>query len=259
MRYPEEVKQQARELYAQGLSLREVGRRLGVSHHAIRLWLDFEAAKRKREKDRSRYRVNPEPARENARQWAKANPERKRENHKQWRKNNPEYYYTNREKLREKSRRWYQKHAESRQEYARHYRQKNLERLRERDRLWHKENPEQSRERAAFSRAAKRRATPPWLTPEHRKQMRALHAEARRLKKATGIPHHVDHIIPLQAKFNLRGKQIACGLHVPWNLQVMPGPENCAKNCKLPGPEHWTAPAPSGIIEGSSGDTHGFA
>lgn len=254
MKYTEEVKQKARALHAQGLSLRDVGRRLGVSHHAVRLWLDPEAAERKRENDRGRYRANPEPAREYARQWAEANPERKRENQQQWRKNNPEYYYTNREKLREKARRWYQRNRESCQKSAWQYRQKNLQRLRERDRLWHKENPEISRERNAFRRAAKRQATPPWLTPEHRKQMTALHAQARRLEKRTGIPHHVDHIIPLVAKFDGAGEQVACGFHVPWNLQILPGPENCSKNCKLPGPEHWTATTPCGTIEESSGE-----
>jgi len=77
----------------------------------------------------------------------------------------------------------------------------------------------------AARRAARLQATPPWV---NKKEILAFYAEARRLTKETGIPHEVDHIHPL------RCKQL-CGLHVPWNLQVIPRVENRKKHNRYDG------------------------
>ena len=71
--------------------------------------------------------------------------------------------------------------------------------------------------------ATKLNASPPWLTQEHRDQIAALYLEARTKGIQTGAPHNVDHIIPL------RGESVT-GLHVPWNLRVIPAHENRRKS-----------------------------
>ena len=75
-------------------------------------------------------------------------------------------------------------------------------------------------------RAAKIGAMPCWLTDEQRRQIAAIYRKARRLSRETGVEHHVDHIHPL------RGETV-CGLHVPWNLQILTESENCAKSNNL--------------------------
>jgi hypothetical protein len=77
-----------------------------------------------------------------------------------------------------------------------------------------------------FRRAAQISATPPWLTKQHRKQIAQIYKEARRLTKMTGIPYHVDHIVPLT-------NPLVCGLHVPWNLRAIPANDNLQKSNKF--------------------------
>jgi hypothetical protein len=63
---------------------------------------------------------------------------------------------------------------------------------------------------------------PKWANPS---AIKAVYAECKRLTQETGIPHHVDHIIPL------RGEYVS-GLHVETNLQVLPRIENLRKRNK---------------------------
>lgn len=74
-------------------------------------------------------------------------------------------------------------------------------------------------------RGGKKQGTPPWLTEEQLLEIQMIYALARDCKVVTGEPYEVDHIVPI------RGKSI-CGLHVPWNLQVLPADLNRGKGNK---------------------------
>lgn len=114
-----------------------------------------------------------------------------------------------------------------------HGKSRTLEYHREAHRKWAAANPEKVIANSLRGNKAKKLRIPKWLTDEHWAQIAALYAEARRLTKETGIVHHVDHIYPL------RGKTCS-GLHVPWNLQVIPWVENLHKANKLPEEICWT-------------------
>lgn len=64
------------------------------------------------------------------------------------------------------------------------------------------------------------------LTAEHKLAINMLHARSRELTRKTGIPHEVDHIVPLC------GENVS-GLHVPWNLQILPRLDNRRKRNSL--------------------------
>lgn len=76
--------------------------------------------------------------------------------------------------------------------------------------------------RAVLRKAAKLQATPRWLHGDHKKEMADFYKAAKMFQLYTGTEYHVDHIVPLQG-------ETVCGLHVPWNLQLLPWDENLSK------------------------------
>jgi len=104
----------------------------------------------------------------------------------------------------------------------REYYDKNKIRRLEFGSKWRTENRDKVNYYTAKRKAAKLQRTPHWLAEEDFKAIGAFYTESRRLTEETGIPHHVDHIIPLQ------GENVS-GLHVPSNLQILTAPENSRK------------------------------
>jgi hypothetical protein len=103
-----------------------------------------------------------------------------------------------------------------------HNYQKALDNNKHRVKKFADKNPSKIVAKAMKRRAAKLKRTPPWLTEEHFEQMENVYFHAKIVEDFTGEKQHVDHIEPLQGKDR-------CGLHVPWNLQVLPALENMKK------------------------------
>jgi len=101
---------------------------------------------------------------------------------------------------------------------------KNKEKILARQKKWRLTEAGKTLERAkrAKRRAQQKQKTPKWANPA---AIKVLYKEAIRKTLETGVIHHVDHIIPL------RGKNVS-GLHVEYNLQVIPAHENIKKSNK---------------------------
>jgi hypothetical protein len=116
----------------------------------------------------------------------------------------------------------YEKHKSARLEKAQIYRDRNSGRIKSYLRSYQKKNLPKYAANNAFRNKRMVDATPNWLTGCQRENMESYYKEARRLTEDTGVKHEVDHIVPIKG-------ETVCGLHVPWNLQVIPKSQNISK------------------------------
>lgn len=130
------------------------------------------------------------------------------------------YYYENRDK-------YLQRHAENnenpevkmaKKKYNIDYVEKNREELKAKRRARSDYNSMKAAERRVQKQSASIQ-----LSEEHQREIRNIYWLALDLRRATGEQYDVDHIVPI------KGKNI-CGLHVPWNLQILPSDINKSKS-----------------------------
>jgi hypothetical protein len=105
------------------------------------------------------------------------------------------------------------------------WREENREQHNATNRNWNANNKPVKAALQAKRKSAILQRTPSW--DPHAHLIVAKYQLAAMLAKASGIEHHVDHIIPLQ------GRKVS-GLHVFSNLRVIPGTDNVKKSNKFP-------------------------
>jgi len=153
---------------------------------------------------------------------------------KEWRLKNPEKFKANqkrskdknREKIRKDGLDYYYKTRERQLALGKKRRDANPEKERARGRKFRQENKGSVNNRCARRRSKKAKATPIWSTKEDSLKIKTFYDEAARLTKETGIKHDVDHILPIN------GETIS-GLHVHWNLQILPRNLNIRKGNRI--------------------------
>ncbi len=145
------------------------------------------------------YQRNKQKYIDRANEWRQLNPDKYKERNKS---------YFSREDVKEASR------ARTKEWVV-----NNKEKKRESDKKWVSENRAIMTSYKAKRRAKEQMATPAWLTKAQLDAIKSVYIESERLSLETGIPHQVDHIVPLSGR-------IVSGLHVPWNLRAIPATEN---------------------------------
>ena len=119
--------------------------------------------------------------------------------------------------------------AKNRKELAEKRRAKYLENRSEvlrKTAEWKRANPAMVNARSMKRHAGKTCRTPAWLTDLDKFVIQEIYDLAQMMTQMTGTPHEVDHILPLHG-------QTVSGLHVPWNLRVIPQSHNASKQNKV--------------------------
>lgn len=102
------------------------------------------------------------------------------------------------------------------------FRENNKEKVKLFNKNWVAKNIDKVRYYVRTRQSKKLMATPLWVNKD---KILEIYKLAKYLEMATGISHHVDHIVPIKSK-------IVCGLHCEFNLQVITKQENLSKGNK---------------------------
>lgn len=149
-----------------------------------------------------------------------------------------EYYRRNRDRRRAQNDAWMVANKDRHDAMKRADRLANPEKFRARAKAWAQANRAKASERTkrwlkknsayhaatrAKRHAARLQRTPCWLSATDREAILWMYLLCAAVTKQSGLQHCVDHICPLQGEG-------VCGLHVPWNLQILTRSENAEKH-----------------------------
>lgn len=166
--------------------------------------------------------------------WCRKNPDKVKARSLRWQNKNKDYlakkHKIYREKNKEKIKEY--RNAYRKQNYTKclkwckDYKLKNKENVKNNLKNWRKSNRDKCNASHAKRRSTKLQATPSWLSNNDFNNIKIWYMYAKLLKSSFDESLHVDHIVPLQ------GVDV-CGLHVPWNLQILPSSINIGKKNRI--------------------------
>jgi hypothetical protein len=191
---------------------------------------------------------DPEKAKQNAKERYLKNIEARkakmrenyRENKEERLSQSKEYVKANREKILEYQAKYRQENKEKATQYKKQYYLENKAELAKKAQNYQRENPEGVRRRNRKYRgtekgkenwtlrrnARRKRERDASLGMVFYKEILEIYAKCRNICREKRESYEVDHIIPISHRD-------VCGLHVPWNMQILPAIINRKKTNKL--------------------------
>jgi len=134
-----------------------------------------------------------------------------------------EYYHNNKSSRSDYNKSWREGNQEKIKSGSKAYYLENKETILLYTKSWREGNRDKTLSYGAKRRSSKTNSCPSWLSALHKAQIDFFYTLAKDCELISGQKYHVDHIVPLQ------GKEV-CGLHVPWNLQLLPSDINLSKH-----------------------------
>jgi len=146
-----------------------------------------------------------------------------------------EYYKTNRDFILEKQLKYAASHREEERNRVKAWKLANKSRAKANEKNWVKNNPDRvkliknkyvknnlDKSCAATRKRQLLNQTPKWITKAQMKEIESFYTLAKEIQWLSEEPLEVDHIVPIKGS--------SCsGLHVPWNLQILPRSLNRSK------------------------------
>jgi len=214
-----ELKAAIRRYHRDGWSYYALAKIVPYTKQAIAKWCDPNLKSRQAKSSAAWTARNLDKHRAVAARWTQANKDHVKAYQ-------AEYLEANKERIKKRNRDYHARNRDKRNAQSAAYRAANPEKMRQLDRNYRQNNPDKNAAKAAKARAHRAQATPPWLTKDHLEEIESFYSTAKALEQAFGGKYDVDHIHPIKGK-------TCCGLHVPWNLQVLPAGKNREKSNKL--------------------------
>ncbi len=121
---------------------------------------------------------------------------------------------------------WKRRNKQKRYSYLKKWAELNSDKTKAAGKAYRSSHSTETRIRTAKRRAAKLQASPKWLTVGQLNEIKEFYLLAKELQWLSEEPLEVDHIVPLN------GKEVR-GLHVPWNLQILPESMNVKKGNRV--------------------------
>ena len=136
------------------------------------------------------------------------------------------YRETNKTRIAEYMRQYAAKNRTRLSAIKKKYEENNIEKVKSCRESWRNQNKAYYLMKCRERQLTIRNRVPSWLSDEHKLEIKEIYKLRSIISETTGIQHHVDHIVPLNG-------ETVCGLHVPWNLQIIPASENLVKSNKF--------------------------